>query len=88
MRSANSNKIFHHKEASASLPLEKVILSISNDESVDLNKTGYMFAWLLGSDLREGKKKYCLIIQVIEMVPHGSLKQTKTTLRYNESILL
>lgn len=86
---ANSNKIFHHKEASARLALEeKVILWISNHESVNLNKSGYAFAKLLGSNQKEGKTKSLLIIQLIEMAPHGKLNQIKTMLRCNESVLL
>lgn len=86
---ANSNKIFHHKEASARLALEeKVILWISNHESVNLNKSGYVFAKLLGSNQKEGKTKSSLIIQHIEMAPHGKLNQIKTMLRCNESVLL
>lgn len=57
MQSANSNKIFHHKEASASLALEDtVILWISNHESVNLNKTRYAFAYFSGSNQKESKK--------------------------------
>lgn len=82
---ANSNKIFHHKEASARLALEeKVILWISNHESVNLNKSGYAFAKLLGSNQKEGKTKSLLIIQLIEMAPHGKLNQIAHSLAWEE----
>lgn len=55
---------------------------------MNLNESGYAFAQLLGSDQKEGKTKSSLIIQLIEMVPHGKLNQKKTMLRCNESVLL